>query len=123
MYPHTIYHPQPRLLLSLPLIITMFYPTLKVLIYLKVEPIYNPTNTASTNGTKLSSIGKDSVTVSIMYIAPANALIHRKAASFEHLIWMVYTLKGLHTSSKLIHLASHQIPVDTRSSLQKAQII
>ena len=55
-----------------------------------------------------------------MEIKPVNALIHRKDASFDHLVWMVSTLNGLHTSSELMHFMIHQLPVDTSSTLQEA---
>ena len=56
-----------------------------------------------------------------MDIAPANTMIYRKSASFKHLVWAVSTLKGLHTSSKLIHFMIQKIPVDTIYALQEAQ--
>ena len=58
-----------------------------------------------------------------MDIAPKNALLHRKDASFEHLVWTVPTLKGLHTSSKLIHIMRQNLPLETRSSIQEAQSV
>ena len=95
----------------------MFSPTLKVLISRKGEPISNP---ASSNFIQRDTIGKNSVPVSIMDIAPANALILRKAASFEHLVWAVYTLNWLYTFSKLIQFMSKKLPVDTSSALQES---
>ena len=65
----------------------------------------------------IDNISKDSVPVYIMDIAPENTLIHRKATSSDNLVWTVSTLKGLHTSSKLIHLMSQHIPVETSSAL------
>ena len=85
--------------------------------------ISNTSHTASTNAMNIATIGKDSVTVSIMDIAPANALIHRKSALFEHLVRTVSTLKGLNTSSELIHLMRQDLPVDTRYRLQEAQSV
>ena len=58
-----------------------------------------------------------------MDISPENALIHRKAASFEHLVWTVSMLKGFHTSSKLINLMIHQLPLDTIPTLQESQSV
>ena len=109
--------------LSLLLIVGMLSPTLKVLIPLKGEPLSNPAHTKSDNGTKISTIGKDSVPISIMDITPANALIHRKYASFEHLVRTLSTLKGLYNSSKLIHFMSQKLPVETSSALQEAQSV
>ena len=71
----------------------------------------------------IATIGKDSVPMSIMDIAPANAPIHQKAASFEHLVWTVSTLKGLHTSSKFIHFMSQQLYMDTSSTILEAQSV
>ena len=70
MIPNTIDNPRPRLLLSLLLIVTMFYPTLKLLRSLKGGLISNPTHTASYNGMKITTIGKESVPLLIMDIAP-----------------------------------------------------
>ena len=85
--------------------------TIKVLRYLKGGPLSNPAHTKSSNGMKISTIDKDSVSVSIIDIAPANELIHKKAAWFEYLVQMVSMLKVLHTSSEFIHFMSHHIPV------------
>ena len=85
-------------MLFLLLVVTMFCPTLKVLISLRGEKISKLTHAVSANGIKIATIGKDSIPVSIIDIVPANALIHRKASSFEHLVRTVSTLKGLHTS-------------------------
>ena len=85
--------------------------------------ISNTSHTASTNAMNIATIGKDSVTVSIMDIAPANALIQRKSALFEHLVRTVSTLKGLNTSSELIHFMRQDLPVDTRYRLQEAQSV
>ena len=110
-------------LFSLILIVNLLSPTLKVLISLKGKLLSNPAHTASTNVMDISTIGKDPVPVYIMEIAPANALIHRKAASFEHLVWTVSTLNGLHISSKSIHLIIQKLSVDTISALQEAQSV
>ena len=69
MAPNTIDNPQPYLILSLILIVTIFSPTLKFLGSRKGKTIYNPTHTPSANGMKITTIGKDSVTVSIMEIS------------------------------------------------------
>ena len=58
-----------------------------------------------------------------MYIVPVNVLIHRKAASFEHFVWMVSTLKWLHNSSELIHFMIQHLPMNTSSILQEAQSV
>ena len=92
-----------------------------MLIFLKRFPVPNSRHTASANGMKIATIGKDSVPVLIMDIAPANALIHRKFASFKHLVQTVSTLKGLHTSSEFIHFMSQHLPVETIYALQEAQ--
>ena len=73
---------------------------------LKRKSLSNPAYTASANGMNITNIGNDSVPVSIMDIAPTNDLIHRKAASFEHLVRTMSTLKGLYNSSELIHFTS-----------------
>ena len=70
MAPDEIDYPQPHLLLSLLLIVTILAPLMKVLRPLKGKPISNPTHTASANGMKIVTIGKDSVPVCIMDIAP-----------------------------------------------------
>ena len=123
MAPNTINNTQPLLLLSLLLVIIMFYPTLKLLNSLKGGLILNPAHASSSNGMNISAIGKDSIPKSIMDIAPANALIRRKAASFENLVWTVSKLKVLHTSSELIHFVIQKLPVETISALQEAQIV
>ena len=120
MAPNVIDHPRTRLLISLLLVVTMFSPALKVFNSLKGGLIFNPAYTASSNGMKIATIGKDSAPVSIMDIAPANALILRKAASFEHLVWGVHTLNWLYTFSKLIQFMSKKLPVDTSSALQES---
>ena len=72
--------------LSLLLVTTMLSPTLKVLISLKGKPVLNPAHTASAHGINIAIIGEGSAHVSIMGIAPANALIHSKCESFEHTV-------------------------------------
>ena len=99
--------------LSLLLVTTMLSPTLKVLISLKGKPVLNPAHTASAHGINIAIIGEGSAHVSIMGIAPANALIHSKWESFEHTVWQVSTLKWLHTSSEWIHFMSQHLPVNT----------
>ena len=84
-------------------VVARLSPTLKVLNSFKGKSISNPPHTVSANGMKIATIGKDSVPVSIMNIAPANDLIHRKAASFDHLVRKVSTIKVLHTFSELIY--------------------
>ena len=86
---------------------------LKVLICFKGKPILKPAHASSINEIKIANIGKYSVPISIIDIAPANALIHSKSAFFEHLVWTVSTLKGLHTSSEFIHFMSQHLPVET----------
>ena len=90
----------------------MFSYTLKVMSSLKGKPIFNHAHGASKNGMKIATIGKESVPVLIMDISPANALIQQKFASSEHLVRAVSTLKGLYTSSELIHFMIQQIHVD-----------
>ena len=118
MAPVKIDHPQTRLILFLLLIVNIFPPTLKVLSALKGDPIANLIFNASTNGMNIATIGKYSVHVSIMYIAPTNTFILHKASSFEHLVWTVSLLKGLHNSFKLIHFMSQQLTLDTIYTLQ-----
>ena len=99
----------------------MFSPTLKVLISVKGGLISNTAHASSSNEINIATTGRDSVHVMIIDIALANALIHRKSASFEHLVRNMSALKLLHTSSQLIHVMIHQLPVDTIYLLQEAQ--
>ena len=94
---------------------------LKVLICFKGKPILKPAHASSINEIKIAKIGKESVPISIIDIAPANALIHSKSALFEHLVWTVSTLKGLHNASELIHFMSQELLVDNSSTLQEVQ--
>ena len=72
---------------------------------------------------KIAIIGKDSVLVSVMDVAPANALTHRKYGSFASLVQTADTLNSIHTSYELIHSVSQQLPVYTSSALQEYQIV
>ena len=75
-------------------------------------------DSSTPNCTKIEMIGKDSVLVSMMDVAPANPLTHSNAASITSLVKTVDTLKIIHTSSDLIHFVSQQLHVDISSALQ-----
>ena len=70
MEPDTIENPRPLLLLSLFLVVNIFSPTIKVLSSLEGKPIFILVHSGSANGMKINTIGKDSVPVLIMDIAP-----------------------------------------------------